>query len=165
MKKETLKELIIYASIIILVILIRTFIITPVRVNGDSMNDTLKEGQILLLNKFSYRFNDIERFDIVVLNYKDEKLIKRVIGLPGETLKVENGNLFINNKLVKEEYLNETTEDFTYNGVIKDNCYFVMGDNRDDSLDSRYFGCFNKTDIEGKAVLSLFPFSNFGAIN
>ena len=165
MKKETIKELIIYASIVLFIVLLRSFIITPVRVNGDSMNDTLKDGEILLLDKISYRFNNIERFDIVVIDYKTEKFIKRVIGFPGETLKIEDGNLFINEKLVKEDYLNQKTEDFTYDGVIPNNCYFVMGDNRIDSLDSRYFGCFMKENIEGKVNLRIFPFSKLGKIN
>lgn len=165
MKKETIKELFTYVFIILFIILIRTFVITPVRVNGNSMNDTLKNGEILILDKVSYRFNDIKRFDIVVIDRKTEKFIKRVIGLPGETLKIEDGNLFINEKLVKEDYLNQKTEDFSYDGVIPDNCYFAMGDNRGDSLDSRYFGCFMKDNIEGKVNFTVFPFSKFGKIN
>ncbi len=164
MKKENIREIIIYASIILFIILLRTFIITPVRVNGNSMNNTLHNGEILLLDKISYRFSDIKRFDIVVINYKNERLIKRVIGLPGESLKVSDGNLYINDKLTKEDYLDEITDDFIYDGVIKENCYFVMGDNRDDSLDSRYFGCFDKKDILGKTNFTLFPFSKFGKI-
>lgn len=165
MKKENRSELIIYISIILFIILLRTFIITPVRVNGDSMNNTLHNGEILFLDKISYKFNDIERFDIVVINYKGERLIKRVIGLPGETLKFSDGKLYINDKLIKEDYLDEVTNDFIYDGVIKENCYFVMGDNRDDSLDSRYFGCFDKENILGKVNFTLFPFSKFGKIN
>ncbi len=165
MKKENRRELIIYISIILFIILLRTFIITPVRVNGDSMNNTLHNGEILLLDKISYKFNDVDRFDIVVINYNGERLIKRVIGLPGETLKVSDGKLYINDKLIKEDYLDEVTNDFIYDGVIKENCYFVMGDNRDDSLDSRYFGCFDKVNISGKVNFALFPFSKFGKIN
>ena len=78
-KKEKYKELITYAIIIILIILIRTFIITPVRVNGTSMDDTLKDKEIMLLNKFSYYFKDIKRFDIIVIDYENTKLIKKVI--------------------------------------------------------------------------------------
>ena len=88
MKK--IKELIPYILIITLVILIRTFIITPVRVDGPSMEDTLENGDILLLQKFN---DNYQRFDIVVLNYNNEKLVKRIIGLPGEKV------AFIDNKL------------------------------------------------------------------
>lgn len=162
MKKEQVKELLIYLGIIAFVILLRTYIITPVRVDGTSMNDTLKDGNIMILNKINYRFNDIKRFDIIVIKYKTEKFIKRVIGFPGETLKIVDNELYINNLKVDEPFLTEETEDYFYEGSIPKDCYFVMGDNRDDSLDSRYFGCFMKKDILGKASLVLFPFSDFG---
>ena len=166
MKKETKKEILSYLIIIIIIILIRTFIITPVKVNGSSMDTTLKDGEIMILNKVKYKFNDIKRFDIVVVNYKNEKLIKRVIGLPGETLKYEDSKLYINDKEIDEYFKNQDTEDFNISelnyDVIPDNCYFVLGDNRKDSLDSRHLGCIDKKDIIGTANLVLFPFSNFG---
>ena len=123
------------------------------------MANTLKNGEILLLNKFEYRFSDIKRFDIVVVKAHKERIIKRVIGLPGETLKYENGILYINDKMIEENYLDEVTKDFTYEGKIPDECYFVMGDNRDASLDSRYFGCFPKKDILGHASFVLLSFA------
>ena len=83
MNKQTKKEIIIYVSIFLLIIIIRTFIITPIRVNGDSMNPTLKDGEIMILNKIGYSINGVERFDIVVVDYNGDKLIKRVIGLHG----------------------------------------------------------------------------------
>lgn len=166
MKKETKKELIIYGSIIFAIILIRTFIITPVRVNGTSMYQTLNNGEIMLLDKISYNFNDIKRFDIVVVKTEESKIIKRVIGLPGETLKYENNILYINGQEVKEPYLKEKTEDFniTERGYkkIPQDCYFVMGDNRDNSNDSRMIGCVKKNQIEGKTSLVVFPFKNAG---
>lgn len=166
MKKETRKELIIYGSIILAVILIRTFIITPVRVNGTSMYSTLKNGEIMILNKLDYKFNDIKRFDIVVVKTSDNKIIKRVIGLPGETLKYENNTLYIDGVEVKEPYLKEKTEDFNINELgykkIPSDCYFVMGDNRNNSKDSRIIGCVNKKQIQGSTKLVLFPFKSMG---
>lgn len=164
MSKENSKEAVTYLLIILFIILIRTYVVTPVRVSGSSMANTLKNGEILLLNKFDYRFNKIERFDIVVVKVRGERIIKRVIGLPEETLKYENGILYINDKMIEENYLDEVTKDFTYDGKIPDECYFVMGDNRDDSLDSRYFGCFKKEDILGHADFVLFPFAKFGKL-
>ena len=164
MNKETKKEAVTYLLIILFIILVRTYVVTPVRVSGSSMANTLKNGEILLLNKFEYRFSDIKRFDIVVVKSHKERIIKRVIGLPGETLKYENGILYINDKMIEENYLDEVTKDFTYEGKIPDECYFVMGDNRDDSLDSRYFGCFPKKDILGHASFVLFPFAKFGKL-
>lgn len=169
MNKQTKKEIIIYVSIFLLIIIIRTFIITPIRVNGDSMNPTLKDGEIMILNKIGYSINGVERFDIVVVDYNGDKLIKRVIGLPGETLKYENNILYINGQEVEEPYLNESTEDFNitsfgYSKIPRD-CYFVLGDNRDDSKDSRIIGCVSEKQIKGKTSLVLLPFSDAGYRN
>lgn len=166
MKKSTKKELIIYGSIILAIILIRTFIITPVRVNGTSMNETLEDGEIMILNKIDYTFNEINRYDIVVVKTEDSKIIKRVIGLPGETLKYENNTLYINGKETEEPYLTEETEDFNITELgydkIPQDCYFVMGDNRNNSSDSRIIGCVKKENIEGSASLVIYPFKDAG---
>ncbi|MBR1385949.1 MAG: signal peptidase I [Bacilli bacterium] len=147
--------------IVIGVLLIKHFIVTPVQVKGDSMYPTLKDGDIMILNKIGLRFSEIERFDIVVIKHNKTLLIKRVIGLPGDNIKYINNVLYINNKQIKEDFLdNETTEDFEYN--VEENCYFALGDNRDVSLDSRVLGCFDKSEIEGKTSLTLFPFSRIG---
>ena len=169
MSKQTKKEIIIYVGIFLLIIIIRTFIITPIRVNGDSMNPTLKDGEIMILNKIGYSINGVERFDIVVVDYNGDKLIKRVIGLPGETLKYENNILYINGQEVEEPYLNESTEDFNitslgYSKIPRD-CYFVLGDNRDDSKDSRIIGCVSEKQIKGKTSLVILPFSDAGYRN
>ena len=169
MNKQTKKEIIIYVSIFLLIIIIRTFIVTPIRVNGDSMNPTLKDGEIMILNKIGYSINGVERFDIVVVDYNGDKLIKRVIGLPGETLKYENNVLYINGQEVEEPYLNENTEDFNitslgYSKIPRD-CYFVLGDNRDDSKDSRIIGCVSEKQIKGKTSLVILPFSDAGYRN
>lgn len=169
MSKQTKKEIIIYVGIFLLIIIIRTFIITPIRVNGDSMNPTLKDGEIMILNKIGYSINGVERFDIVVVDYNGDKLIKRVIGLPGETLKYENNVLYINGQEIEEPYLNESTEDFNitslgYSKIPRD-CYFVLGDNRDDSKDSRIIGCVSEKQIKGKTSLVILPFSDAGYRN
>lgn len=168
MKKENLKEVLIYVGIIIFIVLLRTFIITPVRVNGTSMYPTLENKEIMILNKINYRFNDINRFDIIVIENGTEDLIKRVIGLPGETLEYIDNRLYINGKLVKENFLNNDviTDDFSIEDLgyetIPEGCYIALGDNRKDSLDSRYFGCFDRNRILGKASLVIFPFSKLG---
>lgn len=168
MKKEKIKEISIYLLIIVMVILIRTFIITPVRVNGTSMDPTLKNGEIMILNKIKYNKNDIKRFDIVVIKMDKELLIKRVIGLPNEEVKYVDNKLYINNEYVEETFLNEDvyTTNFSLSDInlekIPENCYFVMGDNREVSLDSRTFGCFSKDKILGSANLVLFPFTKLG---
>ena len=155
------KEIVPYIVVVICVLTIKQLIVTPIKVNGSSMNDTLYDGDIMLLDEISYRFSDIKRFDIVVAKYSNEYLIKRVIGLPGEKIMYEDGKLYINGKYVKENYEHEGTDDFAEVKIGK-NEYFVMGDNRDNSLDSRYFGPFNKKKIRGKTNLTIFPFKRIG---
>lgn len=160
---KVIKSLIPYVVIILAVILIRTFIITPVQVEGRSMAPTLEDNQILLLSKYKKNY---KRFDIVVIDDGNEKLIKRIIGLPGETLEVKDNQLYIDGKYVKEDFEHDDTKDFVYNDKkeIPEGYYFVMGDNRDNSMDSRVFGAFSKDQILGVTTFSIFPFQTFGSI-
>lgn len=161
-----IKEISIYVFIILGIILIRTFVVTPVRVDGDSMNNNLKNGEILLLKKYDKSF---DRFDVVVFNYKGEKLIKRIIGLPGESVSYKDNKLYINGEYVEENMIDKITHDFNLStlGVetIPDDYYFVMGDNRTNSTDSRFIGLINKKDILGTTNFIIFPFNKFGSIN
>ncbi len=160
--KEKYKEILSYIIIIIVVLLIKHYIITPIKVNGNSMNNTLKDKDIMILDKISYRFQEIERFDIVVVKKGNDYLIKRVIGLPGETVEYKNNKLYINGKNIDEKFIHEKTNDFIMEDEIPDDCYFVVGDNRPVSNDSRSIGVINKKDILGKTSLVIFPFSRFG---
>lgn len=126
------------------------------------MNNTLKDKDIMILDKISYRFKEISRFDIVVVDKNNEKLIKRVIGLPGETVEYKNNKLYINNKNVAEKFDHEETKDYILKETIPEGYYFVVGDNRPISNDSRYIGLIKKEEILGKTNLILFPFSRFG---
>lgn len=160
MKKIT-KELFPYIIIIIVVVLIRSYIVTPVIVSGDSMVPTLDDKQILLLNKIDYRFNEIKRNDIVVIKVGKSEIIKRIIGLPGETIEYRNNILYINGHENKTDY-NFDTEDFTLKSIC--NCetipkdkYFVLGDNRAVSSDSRIIGLIDRKDIKGKTTISIWP--------
>lgn len=163
---EKIKDSISFIIIILAIILIRLFIVTPVRVDGPSMNDTLKDGDILLLDKYD---NTFERFEIVVFNYSGERLIKRIIGLPGEVVSYKNNKLYINGNEIEDDYGLGYTEDFELKNLnltkIPDNEYLVMGDNRNDSLDSRYFGTISKDKILGSVKYRLFPFNKFGKVN
>lgn len=159
--KNYFKEFLPYIIIIIVVILIKSYVVSPIRVNGTSMDSTLKDGDIMLLNEIGYRFSDIDRFDIVVIRRDGEYLIKRVIGLPGEKVKYLDNKLYINGKYVKEEFKHKKTSDFSTYQLGKDE-YFVMGDNRTNSKDSRMIGSIFREEILGKASLTIFPFSRFG---
>ena len=171
-KEKIMKELYPYIIIVVVVVLFRTFIATPVRVDGSSMDSTLKDGDILILNKLN---NSYERFDVVVVEVtiddKKSKLVKRIVGLPGEHIKYEDNELYINNKKI-EDIATERTSDFSLDEIynidkIPDNYYFVMGDNRNASRDSRDYtvGLIEKENILGTTTLRLYPFNKIGKFN
>lgn len=163
------KEILPYICVVIFVILLRQFVITPIQVVGTSMNPNLVDGELMLLNKITYKFNDIERFDIVVVDYANEPLIKRVIGLPGEKIEYNGNKLYVDGELIEENFnKNGKTDDYNINEsgytTIPKDMYFVVGDNRINSADSRILGLIDKNLILGKANFVLFPFSKFGFI-
>jgi signal peptidase I len=158
------KDLIIYIAIIVGVILFRIYIATPVIVSGLSMNPTLKDGNILILNKTDKNYS---YGDIVVIKYKNEELIKRVIGVPGDTVSYKDGLLYINGTQKDDNYASITSDfDLSKLGYdkIPDNYYLVLGDNRTLSLDSRYLGLFKKDDILGTISFRIYPLDKIGSI-
>lgn len=164
--KEIIKKIYPYILIVVIVVLFRTFIATPVRVDGDSMYDTLHNGDILILNKLD---KSIERFDIVVIKINNARLIKRVIGLPGENIEYKDNQLYINGEKI-DDIDTSLTRDFTLNELyntytIPEDSYFVMGDNRGDSYDSsRGLGFINKKNIMGTTKIRIFPLNKIGSI-
>lgn len=166
MEKENFKDLWIYIVIIIVVILLKIFIVAPIKVNGTSMIDTLEDKDIMILDKISYRFKDIKRFDIVVVDDKEELIIKRVIGLPGEYIEYKDNKLYVNGKYVKENFNRKEMEDYSIEELgetkVPEDTYFVLGDNRPNSKDSRIIGFIPKKQILGKTSLTIFPFNRFG---
>lgn len=160
--KDFFKEILPYVVVIIIVILIKTYIVSPVKVNGDSMIDTLHNKDIMLLSKISYKLHDIERFDIVVVREGKDSIIKRVIGLPGEQVEYIDNKLYINGKVVKENFKHKDTDDFIPDHKIPADMYFVVGDNRGNSTDSRVLGYIPKQDILGKANFTIYPLNRIG---
>ncbi len=152
---------------LIAALLLVTFVAQPVIVDGESMNDTLYSGERLLIEKVSRYYGGLERFDIVVFNPENESdalYIKRIIGLPGETVRIDSeGTIYINGEALEEDYGREVIldpgrawEEIT----LGEDEYFVMGDNRNDSLDSRFddVGNVNRSQITGRVVIQMFPF-------
>ena len=170
--KEKIKPLLPYIIIIVIVLFIKAFIITPIKVNGESMYPTLEEGDIMILNKTAYYFNEPKRFDIVVVDMPNEYLIKRVIGLPGDNIVFKDDKLYINGTYYVEDYLDKDyieeakekynaklfTEDFEI--TLDNDEIFVLGDNRLRSSDSRTLGTFKYSDIIGKKGIVIFPLKN-----
>ena len=166
-KMETfLKEVGPYIVLILAVIMIKLYVVTPIKVNGTSMDSTLKNGDFMILNKLVYHFSNIKRFDIVVIKTPRETIIKRIIGLPGDTIEYKNSKLYVNGKVVKEEFIKEKTEDFNISELgyskVPEDTYFVLGDNRDNSIDSRFLGFMRKDMILGRAKFTFFPFTRIG---
>lgn len=159
MKK--LKELMPYIIIVVVVLLVRSFIVTPGLVNGSSMEPTLHNNELVLINKIGLN-KEIDRYDIVVVKYENSTIIKRVIGLPYETVEYINDTLYIDGEIVNTKVDFEYTKDFKL--TAGKNEYIVLGDNRNISKDSRIIGPVKERDIIGKVDLVLFPFSKFGKV-
>lgn len=159
MKK--LKELMPYIIIVVVVLLVRSFIVTPGLVNGSSMEPTLHNNELVLINKIGLN-KGIDRYDIVVVKYENSTIIKRVIGLPYETVEYIDDTLYIDGEIVNTKVDFEYTKDFKL--TAGKNEYIVLGDNRNISKDSRIIGPVKEEDIIGKVDLVLFPFSKFGKV-
>ena len=177
------KEYVPYLIIIFFIIIIRMFIITPVKVNGTSMVETLHHGDIILNYKLRYRLNGAKRFDVVIIDNDSGDLVKRVIGVPGDKLryvvkKNDDGKmeaqLYINDEPVEEKFISEEAKIGTCSFesdiceetiTVPEGKYYVMGDNRPNSKDSRIIGFIDKDLIKGIAEIRLFPFSGFGNFN
>lgn len=162
------------AIVIALAFLIRYFVFQPFVVEGFSMEPNFTDQEYLLINKVTYRFSAPQRGDVVVFvapNVPGIDYIKRIIGLPGEKIGIKNQNIYINNKLLEEKYLSPDVKTVIQNDkntslelTLNDNEYFVLGDNRDHSSDSRVFGPLPKKNIVGKAWFSVYPWQIFGLI-
>lgn len=170
---EFLKDSIVYILIIIVVILIFTFGFSFQKVVGDSMASTYENNDILVLSKIGARLFKISKNDVIAFNASSGAIyIKRVIATAGDTVYAKDNQVYVNDVALDEEYLDRGTEtdDFTFksicnvngceDGVIPDDYYFVLGDNRKDSIDSRFrvVGLVKKEDIIGKVKFKIFPF-------
>ena len=162
------KNILSYALVIGIALLIKFFIFSPIKVNGSSMEPNLKDGDIMILNEIGYYINGVNRFDIVVVDTGDEKIIKRVIGLPGEKVEYRDNKLYINGEEVAENFNHGETKNFTLSDIniseIPRDSYFVMGDNRGNSKDSRVIGAVHKSKIVGKTNLIIFPFDRIYSV-
>lgn len=175
-ERSIIRELlgwIVYILIIVgLTYLIITFVGQRTRVSGSSMETTLSDGDNLIVDKISYRFEEPKRYEIIVFPYQYEEntyYIKRIIGLPGETVQVMDGEVYINGRKLNENYGNEAMQD---SGIAEEPItlgedeYFVLGDNRNHSADSRdaSVGVLHRKDLLGRAWIRIWPFNKFGVI-
>lgn len=154
---------------LLLAFVIRAYVFDITKVEGLSMYPTLADNDNLITSKITYLLSEPERGDIIVFDAPDtagEDYVKRVIGLPNEEITIERGMVYINGKLLDEPYLDGVYTEGDINMVIPDGFYFVMGDNREISRDSRIsdVGVISIDQIHGKVVLRLFPFNRFGSV-
>lgn len=172
---------------IVLVFILKTFLFSPFLVVGESMKPNFENGERVIVNLLTYRFNEPEAGDVVVLNIPEEerRFIKRIVGVPGDKVALVGDQLYINDQLVEEPYLSEAISESMargeiYNGVgdwynfpnslvegdiVPEGYYFVLGDNRSDSTDSRRIGFRKKEDIIGRVDVIMWPFNKISLVN
>ncbi|MFC4322306.1 signal peptidase I [Litchfieldia salsa] len=153
------------------VVFLQSCAFTKYEVEGESMMPTLQDGNLLIVNKLGVRFGDVERFDIIVFQGNTDDYVKRIIGLPGDELEYKDDTLYINGKDINEPFLNSyklklvggnltgdfTLEEVTGETIVPEESYFVLGDNRLGSWDSRHFGLIKKNQIVGKVDIRYWP--------
>jgi signal peptidase I len=179
--RRTAKQRLIEWGIVVVIavvaaILLRLFVVQTFYIPSPSMSPTLKVGDRIVVSKLSYDFHGVGRGDIIVFNAPkavassclttDKVLVKRVIGLPGETISDHDGVVYINGKVLHETYLPKN-DPSTYTAPfgpihVASNNYFVMGDNRTESCDSRYWGTVTKSELIGKVEMRIWPLSRIG---
>lgn len=187
--REILEWALTIAAAVLMALLIRAFVFEPVRVEGESMDTTLANGEIMLVTKFDYASNwlsfpwqdaagkekaarlttggDPKRFDVVICRYPgrgDTNFVKRVVGLPGDTVELRNGWLYVNGERYEEPYIQDEYRGGMLNTfgpfAVPEGCYFVMGDHRNNSNDSRSQGAISRDMIIGHVRSVVFPFGN-----
>ena len=165
LKREIFEWIMVFVVAAAMAFVVRTFIFEPVRVDGASMMYTLEDGEFMIATKYDYLLGDPERFDIVICNYPNTSdgmyRVKRVIGMPGETMELRAGELYINGEHIEQNF--DMTPNETYFGpyTVPEGHYFVLGDNRNNSKDSRsvMVGPLSRSEIKGHVRAVVFPFN------
>ena len=172
MVKEVLSMALYIAVVLCITFLVVRYVGQRTQVDGHTMENTLFDGDNLIVDKISYRFTDPKRFDIIVFPYhykEDTYYIKRIIGLPGETVQIRDGEIYIDGAILEEDYGKETmlTSGRAADQIqLGEDEYFVLGDNRNHSEDSRFddVGNIERSEIIGRAFIRIWPFERFGLL-
>jgi len=152
--KEFIKGFVLYAVIFISVLLVVIYVLSFQIVIGDSMSPTYENNNVLILNKINYRIFEVKRFSVMSVRRNNQILVKRAIGLPNEKIEYRDNQLYINDELVNYNFETKgNVEDFII--VLGEDEYYIMGDNREDSIDSRHFGAINKENIVGRVLFRI----------
>lgn len=171
--REILSWIVTFALAIGLALLLKNYVVINATVPTGSMEHTIEPGDDLFGLRLTYKFSEVQRGDIIIFKFPDDetqKYVKRVIGLPGEKVTIDEGKVYINNNdtPLQEDYLKEewVRETGPFEFEVPEDCYLVMGDNRNDSYDARYWEntYVTKDEIIGKAYMIYYPFSRFGSL-
>ena len=148
----------------LIIVVVLYFIFFPVKVEGFSMGNTLNHGDRVFVSRIMTTMKLYHKGDMVVFKHeaggKNQKMVKRIIAVEGERVRIENGNVYINEELLQEDYITGYTQG-SIDIVVEKNKIFVMGDNREGSVDSREFGAIDEGEVSGKVVMKLYPFDKF----
>ncbi len=169
---ETLKTSFYFLVVIIITFIFIKYICQRTDVIGTSMSPTLENGDCLIVDKITYKIREPERYEVIVFPYRDGSsryYVKRIIGLPGETIQIIDGYVYIDGEKIDEPYLTETIKEAGSAVVpitLGEDEYFVMGDNRNNSLDSRSteIGIVSREEIKGKILLIMWPFDRISFV-
>ncbi|KKT28581.1 MAG: Signal peptidase I [Candidatus Giovannonibacteria bacterium GW2011_GWC2_44_9] len=171
-KENSLWEFIKVVVISVAIVLpIRAYVAQPFIVSGASMEPNFHDGEYLIIDELTYALRKPERGEVIVFRYPlnpSEFFIKRIVGLPGETVEIKNSKIFINGDVVSESFISADIAKKTLPNLktnLDENEYFVLGDNRPKSSDSRFWGALPKDKIMGRALLRLWPVAKAGFIN
>ncbi|WP_455539578.1 signal peptidase I [Terrisporobacter sp.] len=172
-KKEVFDWVKVFALAIVFAFVITQFV-KPTLVNGDSMYPTLQDGNYLLIDRMSYKFKEPKHGDIIVFKSdlkqddgSSKDLVKRVIGVSGDKVKIKDSKVYVNGKKINEPYIYNQPTEGDIDTVVPQGSVFVLGDNREISLDSRYdsVGFISESDILGKVFIRLYPFNEIGLLD
>ncbi len=169
-RKEILSWILTLVAAVAIALVVRTFLFEPIRVDGESMTDTLQNGELMLVTKPEYIFGSPQRQDVIICRYPNRKeyFVKRLIGLPGDTVEIKYDSkaginrVYVNGEALDESYLTPSRDNNpdTYGPVtLEEDQYFVLGDNRDNSNDSRYVGELHRSQIVGHVRFVFYPFA------
>lgn len=161
--QEILSWILTFAVAIALALVIRTFIFEPVRVDGHSMDYTLANNEYMIVTKYDYLLGGPERFDVIICHYPERgrtNFVKRLVGMPGDTVSMLNGTLYVNGEAIDEPYITNKANYNMQAYTLKDDEYFVLGDNRSSSNDSHIIGPISREQIKGHVRCVAFPFKN-----
>jgi len=169
--REALEWLIVVAAAFLIFLVLRNFVVISANINGVSMEPTLSHGDKVMVNRFSYLFSKPGYRDIIAFPSKESKrlYVKRVIGLPGDIIDIADGKFIVNGKNLEDNFSDERVYflgDVEFPVTVPENCYFVLGDNRNSSDDSRFYsvGSIPKKDIIGKVSVRIWPFDKIGLL-